>query len=182
MEQVGLDNFTTNLLAAELGISVGTLYHYFPNKQAILHAMGVEWLEEWQAAFDEIARAGARGTKLDAFIEYAVDRMLRVYRDQRGVLHLVRTMFIIPELQALDARGDELAVKRLSALFARLGIQGDARERARKARIVLKLFNSLLPEAVGLRGAAQRRTLEDLKSLIACTLSARNGTSARTAQ
>jgi len=170
MEQSGVDNLTTNHVAAELGISVGTLYHYFPNKHAILHAMGVRWLNEWQRAFDEIEQMGLSGPRLGMFIDQAVERMLRVYSNQPGVQHLVRTMFIIPELQEIDSRGDELAVQRLTTIFRSLGIHGRTSELARKARVVLKLINSLLLEAVTQKGAAQRHTLDDLKALIACEL------------
>ena len=37
LARVGLDDLTTVLIARELGISVGSVYHYFPNKfRAIL--------------------------------------------------------------------------------------------------------------------------------------------------
>lgn len=35
----GLSKLTTNAIAAECGISIGTVYQYFPNKQALLFAM-----------------------------------------------------------------------------------------------------------------------------------------------
>ena len=46
LDRVGFDDLTTILIAKELRISVGSLYHYFPNKQAILYALGEQWLEE----------------------------------------------------------------------------------------------------------------------------------------
>ena len=41
LERVGMHDLTTNVIAREVGISVGSLYHYFPNKHAILYAMVV---------------------------------------------------------------------------------------------------------------------------------------------
>jgi AcrR family transcriptional regulator len=35
----GAERLTTTLIAARAGVSVGTLYQYFPNKQSILHAV-----------------------------------------------------------------------------------------------------------------------------------------------
>jgi AcrR family transcriptional regulator len=36
---VGLDRLTTTRVAGRAGVSVGTLYQYFPNKQALLNAV-----------------------------------------------------------------------------------------------------------------------------------------------
>ena len=40
LESAGEAGFNTNALAERAGVSVGTLYRYFPNKQAILAALG----------------------------------------------------------------------------------------------------------------------------------------------
>ena len=44
LEQVGQDDLTTILVAKRVGISVGTLYHYFPNKYAIMYALAEQWV------------------------------------------------------------------------------------------------------------------------------------------
>ena len=36
---VGLDRLTTTRVAERAGVSVGTLYQYYPNKQALLYAV-----------------------------------------------------------------------------------------------------------------------------------------------
>ncbi len=41
LERVGFDDLNTIVIAKEVGISIGSLYHYFPNKHAILYAMGM---------------------------------------------------------------------------------------------------------------------------------------------
>lgn len=39
LERDGIDALTTNAIAAAAGVSIGTLYQYFPNKMAILDAL-----------------------------------------------------------------------------------------------------------------------------------------------
>lgn len=51
----GLDRFTTNAIARLAGVSIGTLYQYFPNKNAILIAMARRELDLVnQATIDRI--------------------------------------------------------------------------------------------------------------------------------
>jgi AcrR family transcriptional regulator len=166
LERIGPDKLTTNHVAAELGVSVGTLYHYFPNKHAILYVMGVEWLRQWEHAFDGIEALSLTGLALPEFISGAVDRLLEVYVNQRGVLYLVQSMFTITELRELDARSDEMAISRLASVFKRLGIAGAPAELQRRGRVFLKLTNSLLLEVVKQKGVVAKRTLDDLKSLL----------------
>lgn len=166
LEQEGPSRLNTNLVAQRLGVSVGTLYHYFPNKHSILHVLGVNWLEAWQRAFDEVEALTTTDTTVAQFVQRAVARMLPVYRSQHGVQHLVQAMFTIPELRALDEHQDELAVRRLALLFRRLRVPGSAAERARRARLYLKISNTLLLEAIRQPGRAAKATLADLERLL----------------
>lgn len=170
LEQHGPNRLTTNLVAKKLGVSVGTLYHYFPNKHSILHVLGVNWLNAWQQAFDAVEALTTERTTVAEFVDRAVEHMLPVYRSQHGVQHLVQAMFTIPELRALDERQDELAIQRLSLMFRRLHVPGSAAERERLARLYLKISNALLLEAIRQRGRGTRRTLEDLKLLLVTVL------------
>jgi AcrR family transcriptional regulator len=166
LERVGPNRLNTNLIARELGMSVGTLYHYFPNKHAVLHVLGADWLEQWQQAFDEIRQRSRSQPDLGTFVDGHVGRMLEVYQRQAGVLHLVQAMFTIPELRALDTRQDDIAVLKLAAVFRAFGVPGGSAERRRIARLYVKLANTLLLEAVRQTGTARRRTLDDLKLLL----------------
>ena len=167
LEREGPNRLTTNLLARELGVSVGTLYHYFPNKHSILHVLGANWLEAWQRAFDAVAALTTERTTVAEFVDLAVENMLPVYRSQRGVQHLVQAMFTLPELRALDEHQDELAIRRLTLMLRRLRVPGGAAERERLARLYLKISNALLLETIRQKGSAARRTLADLKILLA---------------
>ncbi|MDE0786744.1 MAG: TetR/AcrR family transcriptional regulator, partial [Porticoccaceae bacterium] len=54
LEKVGQDDLTTILVAKTVGVSVGTLYHYFPNKYAILYALAERWLSEMDVGLREL--------------------------------------------------------------------------------------------------------------------------------
>src|SRR5579863_5651676 len=62
LERDGRAAFNTNAVAELAGVSVGTLYHYFPGKDAILIAMARSEMQAHQAAVTQ-AVAKAQGVR-----------------------------------------------------------------------------------------------------------------------
>ena len=50
LQQVPLEDVTTTRIAAEAEVSVGALYRFFPDKQAIIDAIAVRHVEEFRAS------------------------------------------------------------------------------------------------------------------------------------
>jgi len=61
LEASGEANFNTNAVAERAGVSIGTLYRYFPDKQAILRALA----ERERQAHLAVVRDGAPGLARD---------------------------------------------------------------------------------------------------------------------
>ena len=165
LDRVGFDDLTTILIARELGISVGSLYHYFPNKQAILYALGEQWLTEQTRALEDIAARDLESMTADGFVELAFPRMLTVYREQKGLFPLVQAMWAVPELRDLDARHDEVVIGHLADMFRRLGLRQQKTELLRRARLMLEMTHALFITIVEQSGARAARSLADLKAL-----------------
>lgn len=161
--KVGVDELTTILIAKSLDISVGSLYHYFPNKIAILYALAQRWLDEINVALDDIEASIEEPEDLQAFINRCTERVLEVYRRQQGILHLVQAMFSIPELRALDEEHDAYMIKRLSRMFARLGIEAKGKELERRAAIYLEIVHALSLLIIEQNGSQAAKTTQDLK-------------------
>ncbi len=165
LDRVGFDDLTTILIAKELRISVGSLYHYFPNKQAILYALGEQWLEEQSRALEDIALKDLESMAPAAFIDLAFPRMLKVYREQQGMLPLVQAMWAVPELRDLDERHDEIVISHLAVMFRRLGLTQRKSELERRARLMLELTHALFITIVEQTGARASRSFDDLKRM-----------------
>ena len=164
--EVGFDELTTILIAKELSISVGSLYHYFPNKQAILYALGDRWLETMSDALIDVAALPLEEMTLEAFIDKAIERMLEVYRDERAILPLAQAMWAVPELRELDERHDAMIIERMMAMFVRLGFVSSPNELNRLGRAYLEMTHALSLVVVNQVESRSSRTIADLKRLV----------------
>ncbi len=165
LERVGFDDLTTILITKELGISVGSLYHYFPSKHAILRALAEKWLQDWDRVLDEISLFPVETMELKDIVSKLTDTLLAVYQQQKGILPLVQAMYAVPELRDLDEEHDKLTVFRMSVLFKRMGLTQSKKELARIADIYLELTHVLLVRILEREGQSAKRTLEDLNAI-----------------
>jgi AcrR family transcriptional regulator len=75
----GIERLTTNRVARVAGVSVGSLYQYFPNKQALVDALRERYAEWFDAEIDGQIQQGATLPLREA-IRSAVDRILALHR------------------------------------------------------------------------------------------------------
>lgn len=78
LESDGLRGFNTNAVAIRAGVSVGSLYQYFPNKDAILLALIGRYEEELYQAVVEAAHLG-KGLDLKPRLRLLVRALVMVH-------------------------------------------------------------------------------------------------------
>ncbi|BFM49214.1 TetR/AcrR family transcriptional regulator [Marinomonas sp. THO17] len=166
LERVGLDELNTIIIAKEVGISIGSLYHYFPNKYAILYAMGTRWLDSIESVFTEVHQWPLEHLAVNDLIDKILAIHLKTYKKQKAILALVQAMFSVKELRELDEKHDELVINQMSDVFKRIGIQCHIRERERIARLYLEVTHSTFLVVVNQNEQRAKRTLADLKRMI----------------
>jgi len=175
LEEVGQDDLTTILVAKTVGVSVGTLYHYFPNKYAIMHALAERWLDEMDNGLRELENYPIETFGLKQFAETSTNRMLLTYQQQEGLLPLVQAMYGVPELKALDSQHDATIISAMARMFKRLEISNRTSELERLGREWLEISHALLLVIVHQDSADAGRSLADLKFLSLCLLERAKG-------
>jgi len=82
---------STNHIAKKTGISIGTLYRYYPNKDAILADLSLVFMQQDSELFGRIFEGSPRrGPKKDALVDDLVEALMTVHRDDaqvRGVVY-----------------------------------------------------------------------------------------------
>ncbi|NVJ13598.1 TetR family transcriptional regulator [Myxococcus sp. AM010] len=105
-DQHGYEGATTNRVAERAGISVGSVYQYFPNKNALLTALHERHHLQMQAVVDR-ALAAAHGGTLREVIEGVVTAALAVHRAEprlQRILHVEYPFFERPADVSQSAR------------------------------------------------------------------------------
>ncbi|MGI2178427.1 TetR/AcrR family transcriptional regulator [Shewanella frigidimarina] len=101
----GVEKLTTNHIAEESGVTVGSIYQYFPNKQSILYKIYLDWLNEAKEqviSFKELSKTMAPVELIRALFE-------EMYKgdDFDSEMHLlevelIKVMGIYPELKEAE--------------------------------------------------------------------------------
>ncbi len=104
---------TTNTIAARAGVSIGSLYQYFPNRLSILRALRERHFRRfWRAIGEECAKV--TGIPLGDAIRRVIRASSKLSRENGPLLRL-----FVKELPAYDMEMDHLIVAK-SALHEQL--------------------------------------------------------------
>lgn len=113
LAQGGLAALNTNAIAQRAGVSIGSLYQYFPSKEAILAALirriKQEMLEDMQAALT-VAQTGDIQRDTQRFIEASLNHHRRYADIVVHLDHAERILPFDPETKALKAQIAELVI------------------------------------------------------------------------
>ena len=151
LEAEGLDRLNTNRVAERAGVSIGTLYQYFPTKEAIL----AEILRaERQRLLEDVRRAteGAEGFEagLARLIEAAIAHQLGRPALSRALEYLDGALPLEAETQALNAA----ILEQVAGFLARGGV-ARPEESARDLTAALRG----MIDAAGLAGETDQQVL-----------------------
>ena len=124
LESRGLKGATTNAIAERAGVSVGSLYQYFPDKGALVLALYERHLAQLGEAMDACFRE-AEGLPLEPAVRHLIQGLVAQYQARPGLQRVLveevphlggdrRTREAEATLRArvqafLEARGGELA-------------------------------------------------------------------------
>ncbi|WP_339673448.1 TetR/AcrR family transcriptional regulator [Dasania marina] len=166
LESVGIDGLTTILIAKELKISVGSLYHYYPNKVAILCALASRWLDEMTYIIAEVDKNIAEHRDITSYVQVYTDKISDMYKRQRGILPLVQAMYAIPEVRQLDEQHDTLMIQYLVNALKHFGCKASKPELERIARLYHETTYICSMTIVEQQGSKASRSQADLNQML----------------
>lgn len=103
LEEVGMDDFNTNLLAERAEVKVRTVYRYFPNKFAIVATIGEEMFKRWsdwnEVHFQSLSDPSSDWEKT---LRTMIDGWIARLTEEKGARALLQAIRSVPQLRELD--------------------------------------------------------------------------------
>jgi AcrR family transcriptional regulator len=121
--EVGVERISTNLTAERAGITVPALYRYFPNKYAVLNALGAVLMDRQNEVAQQWIETYLGDGDVEQFLEniYELLRMTyEVTREQTGGLEVVQSLRAVGPLQELRLTSHRLVASQFASLLGEL--------------------------------------------------------------
>jgi AcrR family transcriptional regulator len=113
----GIESTTTNEIAAHAGISIGSLYQFFPNKDAIVEALARRYAEELRGGMDHVI-AETADTPLPVVFDALLDALRLLHEKHPGFPPLFYGAYSAPGLHDASAELHAEVIARIDALLA----------------------------------------------------------------
>ncbi|MDX6589381.1 MAG: hypothetical protein QOI84_655 [Solirubrobacterales bacterium] len=160
LDREGADALSTVRVAEEAGVSIGSLYHWYPDKEAIAEALALRYWDELAELIEGVADATERG-EVEAPIERTLEVLAAGFRARPGFLALwfggLRTEGVRDATRPVRQRA-AVAIERLLAVIAP---DSDPDLRARVAIVLALMGDGLLREAFRLAPDGQPELLAE---------------------
>src|SRR4051794_28726119 len=173
----GADAITTTRIAADAGISVGSVYRYLPNRGAIIEALAQFYLGRLEERMDELvanlagAGAGAgtgTGATNDAGdpVGPAVDAFAAFYRANPGFRALWFGRHVTAEVLELDRAHKQRMAERIRDLLVARGLGRRDRRTLRISQVIQLSTDAVIQEAFRLNPNGDKALLDQLKAMV----------------
>lgn len=162
--EVGFEATTTNAIAARAGMSPGSLYQFFPNKDAIAEALATRYLERLRATQAYSFAPEIVHLPIDALIDRVVDPLVGLHVAHPGFWTLFGGSTVSPRLAVATRDFMDSVYERTEAMFAVRAPHLSEVQRARCAKVSVQLIRALLPLVVAADPAERQAVVQELKA------------------
>ncbi len=142
--EIGYERATTNAISKYAGVSPGTFYQFFPNKQAVAEALAARYVERLQE----------------------IHRFIELHRQGSGLEALLTGSVISDELSSSIQVLDRHVEIGLENLFVSRCPKGNRVELKRAASTCVQLFKALLRSALNGTPKQQKHGIQELKTVL----------------
>ncbi|WP_328364183.1 TetR family transcriptional regulator [Streptomyces sp. NBC_00445] len=157
---------STNAIAREAGVSPGTLYQFFPNKEAIAIELGDRLMREMREAYGEALAPVDPATPLEEAVGAAVDRFI-AFNCEHPVFFALMHGPDVPGRIAEDHDAlHATLLSRVEDLLASLLPDTPATGITRIAQVVLGMYMAGLELVLAHEGAERDAYIQELKNVL----------------
>ncbi|MET7618123.1 TetR family transcriptional regulator [Streptomyces sp. NPDC005408] len=157
---------STNAIAREAGVSPGTLYQFFPNKEAIAVELGGRLLERWRESHGAALTEANLDLPLDRLLDAVLDPLFAFNHENPAFAVLVHGPDvpgqITVEFNALHA----VLLTRIEEIIASFLPDAPPAERTRIATMIFAVFKAGLDLALAHEGEERQAYIDEIKKVM----------------
>ncbi|RPF33666.1 TetR family transcriptional regulator [Streptomyces sp. TLI_185] len=157
---------STNAIAREAGVSPGTLYQFFPNKEAIAIELGDRLMHEMRETYGEALAPIDPATPLEEAVGAAVDRFIAFNCDHPVFFALMHGPDIPGRIAEEHDALHATLVSRIEALLSSLLPDAPAADVTRTAHVCLGVYKAGLELVLAHEGAERDAYAREIKNVL----------------
>jgi AcrR family transcriptional regulator len=161
----GATALTTSRIAVEAGVSVGSLYQYFPDKGAIIDALARRYMAEFELLMDQLVER-AIAERWDDIPGALIDAYAGRYRAEPGYRALWFGRHLGAELREADRRNKQALAGGVRRILVGRGLARDDAHLETVCRAAVLTADALLQEAFREDPGGAPDLLEEAKTIL----------------
>ena len=169
----GYNSVKTNLIAKRAGVSIGSVYQFFPNRFAIIHALANRYQARIAETMNELMGPDAPIRPWDEIIPEALDILADMWRSDWAFFSVWLAIQNTTELREVDQQNRELLFDEILAPFLSRILPLDDKEQIRTiARVMFETTNLMLDQSMRMTDKQYPLIIDELKFLLHSYLAA----------
>ncbi|MFE0519678.1 TetR family transcriptional regulator [Streptomyces sp. NPDC058954] len=161
----GVEALTTTRVAAAARVSVGSLYQYLPDRDAIIDALAAGYFAKLEAAMDGLVEAAAAERWEDP-VGMLVDAFAGIYRSEHGFRALWFGSGLTERTRAADRDHKRRMADGIRRVLLALGLARDDEALARACHSAVLAADALAQEAFRREPLGDAALLEEAKVML----------------
>ena len=161
----GVEALTTTRVAAEAKVSVGSLYQYLPDREAIIDALAAGYFAKLEAAMDGFVEAATARHWADP-VGVLVDEFAAIYRTEHGFRALWFGSGLTERTRAADRAHKRRMADGIRRILLALGLARDDERLARSCLAAILAADALAQEAFRRDAAGDAGLLDEAKVML----------------
>ncbi|MDQ0584753.1 TetR/AcrR family transcriptional regulator [Streptomyces rishiriensis] len=165
----GVEALTTTRVAAEAKVSVGSLYQYLPDRDAIIDALAAGYFARLEEVMDDLVRTAAR-EPWDDPVGVLIDTFAHVYRTEHGFRALWFGSGLTERTRAADREHKRRMADGVRRVLLALGVAPDDETLSRACHAAILAADALAQEAFRRDPGGDTDLLDEAKAMLRCYL------------
>jgi AcrR family transcriptional regulator len=162
---MGYEEATTNHIAAQAGISPGSLYQFFSNKEEIAQALAMRYTEELQLAYDSVFSVEAASLPLSLWLDQVIDTLL-AFHFAHPAFHILLNTPVSSHVTSLTHALPQEMQSRFELGFERRAPTLSPAQRSLSATMSVQFFKATLLLVLQAEEAERRLLVQELKTVL----------------